>query len=82
MSAPTRLRGARLEQLVEQIPGAVYVIELAEGEPPRPLYVSPRIEEILGLTIDEFDTQPGHGTTFHVRLPVAGCPTEAREVLA
>jgi signal transduction histidine kinase len=29
-----------------------------------------------------FDTQPGHGTTFHVRLPVAGCATEGREVLA
>jgi two-component system, NtrC family, sensor kinase len=29
-----------------------------------------------------FDMQPGHGTTFHVRLPVAGCASAAQEVLA
>jgi PAS domain S-box-containing protein len=58
MSAPAWLSGVRLQQLVEQIPGAVYVMELAEGEPARPVYVSPRIEEIVGLTVDEWMSGP------------------------
>jgi PAS domain S-box-containing protein len=46
---------SRYRQLIEQIPGVLYVIELGEGdEPSRPVYVSPRIEEIVGLTVDEW----------------------------
>jgi signal transduction histidine kinase len=45
----------RYQQLVEQIPGVLYVIELGEGDAPaRPVYVSPRIEEIVGLTVGEW----------------------------
>jgi PAS domain S-box-containing protein len=43
---------SRYRQLIEQIPGVLYVIEL--GEPSRPVYVSPRIEEIVGLTVEEW----------------------------
>jgi len=46
---------SRYRRLVEQIPGVLYVIELGKGdEPSRPLYVSPRIEEIVGLSVDEW----------------------------
>jgi PAS domain S-box-containing protein len=45
----------RYRQLVEQIPGVLYVIELGEGETPsRPVYVSPRIEEMLGVPVSEW----------------------------
>ena len=55
MAAALEESQLRYQQLVEQIPGVLYVIELGEGDAPaRPVYVSPRIEEIVGLTVDEW----------------------------
>jgi PAS domain S-box-containing protein len=44
---------SRYRRLVEQIPGVLYVIELGD-DGPRPVYVSPRIEEIVGLSVIEW----------------------------
>jgi signal transduction histidine kinase len=55
MAAALEESQLRYRQLVEQIPGVLYVIELGEGDAAaRPVYVSPRIEEIAGLTVDEW----------------------------
>jgi signal transduction histidine kinase len=55
MAAALEESQLRYQQLVEQIPGVLYVIELGEGDAPaRPVYVSPRIEEIVGLSVDEW----------------------------
>jgi PAS domain S-box-containing protein len=46
---------SRYRQLVEQIPGAIYVIELGEnGRPARPLYVSPQIEALIGISVEQW----------------------------
>ncbi|MEN3280678.1 MAG: two-component system, NtrC family, sensor kinase [Solirubrobacteraceae bacterium] len=55
MAAALKASQLRYQQLVEQIPGVLYVVELGEGdEPSRPVYVSPRIEEIVGLRVSEW----------------------------
>jgi PAS domain S-box-containing protein len=55
MASALEASQSRYQQLVEQLPGVLYVIELGEsGEPPRPVYVSPRIEEIVGMTVREW----------------------------
>jgi PAS domain S-box-containing protein len=48
---------SRYRQLVEQIPGVLYVVELADGGA-RPIYVSPRVEEIVGLSVSEWMSGP------------------------
>ncbi len=49
------LSQSRYRQLVEQIPGAIYVIELGEnGQPARPLYVTPQIEQLIGLSVAQW----------------------------
>jgi PAS domain S-box-containing protein len=49
------LSQSRYRQLVEQIPGAIYVIALGEnGQPARPLYVTPQIEELIGLSVQQW----------------------------
>ena len=49
------LSQSRYRRLVEQIPGAIYVIALGEnGEPARPLYVTPQIEELIGLSVPQW----------------------------
>ena len=49
------LSQSRYRQLVEQIPGAIYVIELgANGQPARPLYVTPQIEQLIGLSVAQW----------------------------
>jgi PAS domain S-box-containing protein len=50
---------SRYRQLVEQIPGVLYVIELGD-ELSRPVYVSPRIEEIVGLSVEEWMSDLEH----------------------
>ncbi len=47
---------AKYRSLVEQIPAAVYVWELGEGG--ACLYVSPQIEQMLGLTVAEWLADP------------------------
>jgi PAS domain S-box-containing protein len=55
MAAELELSRSRYRGLVEQIPGVLYLIELGEGDVPvRPVYVSPRIEEIVGLSVAEW----------------------------
>ena len=49
------LSQSRYRRLVEQIPGAIYVIALGEnGEPARPLYVTPQIEQLIGLSVQQW----------------------------
>jgi PAS domain S-box-containing protein len=49
------LSQSRYRQLVEQIPGAIYVIALGEkGQPARPLYVTPQIEQLIGLSVQQW----------------------------
>jgi PAS domain S-box-containing protein len=49
------LSQSRYRQLVEQIPGAIYVIALGEnGRSARPLYVSPQIEPLIGLSVQQW----------------------------
>jgi PAS domain S-box-containing protein len=49
------LSQSRYRRLVEQIPGAIYVIELGEnGQPARPLYVTPQIEQLIGLSVQRW----------------------------
>jgi PAS domain S-box-containing protein len=49
------LSQSRYRQLVEQIPGAIYVIALGEnGQPARPLYVTPQIEQVIGLSVQQW----------------------------
>ncbi|MGZ8634456.1 MAG: sensor histidine kinase [Solirubrobacteraceae bacterium] len=49
------LSQSRYRQLVEQIPGAIYVIALGEnGQPARPLYVTPQIEGLIGLSVQQW----------------------------
>ena len=53
------LSQSRYRQLVEQIPGAIYVIALGEnGQPARPLYVTPQIEQLIGLSVHAVDARP------------------------
>lgn len=47
---------ARYRALVEQMPAAVYTITV--GEASMPLYISPRIEQMLGYTADEWMSNP------------------------
>ncbi|MEB3278378.1 MAG: PAS domain S-box protein [Lyngbya sp.] len=47
---------ARYRGLVEQMPAAVYTITV--GEASMPLYISPRIEQMLGYTADEWMSNP------------------------
>jgi PAS domain S-box-containing protein len=55
MAAALERSQSRYQRLVEQIPGVIYVIEIGEGdESARPVYVSPRIEEIVGITVREW----------------------------
>jgi PAS domain S-box-containing protein len=48
---------SRYRRLVEQIPGVLYVLELG-AERALPVYVSPRIEEIVGLTVAQWMSGP------------------------
>ena len=55
MAAALEKSQLRYQRLVEQVPGVLYVIELGDGdELARPVYVSPRIEEIVGLSVGEW----------------------------
>jgi diguanylate cyclase (GGDEF)-like protein/PAS domain S-box-containing protein len=47
---------SRYRALVEQMPAAVYTITV--GETSMPLYISPRIEQMLGYTADEWMSNP------------------------
>ncbi|EAW39138.1 PAS domain S-box protein [Lyngbya sp. PCC 8106] len=47
---------SRYRALVEQMPAAVYTITV--GEASMPLYISPRIEQMLGYTADEWMSNP------------------------
>ncbi len=47
---------ARYRALVEQMPAVVYTVTV--GEASMPLYISPRIEQILGYTSDEWMSNP------------------------
>jgi signal transduction histidine kinase len=50
----------RYEKLVMSFPGIVYLMELGEdGMPPRPVYVSPQIETLIGLPVEEWESDPG-----------------------
>jgi PAS domain S-box-containing protein len=49
---------ARFQALVEQIPAIVYTDPVAPAEPVVSTYVSPQIEELLGITPDEALTDP------------------------
>jgi PAS domain S-box-containing protein len=41
-------------------PGIVYLMELGdEGAPPKPVYVSPQIETLIGLPVEEWESDPG-----------------------
>jgi PAS domain S-box-containing protein len=53
MAAALERSESRYRRLVEQIPGVLYVVELGD-DGPRPVYVSPRIEGIVGLTVAEW----------------------------
>jgi len=44
---------SRYRRLVEQIPGVLYVVELGD-DGPLPVYVSPRIEAVVGLSVTEW----------------------------
>jgi PAS domain S-box-containing protein len=45
---------ARFRQLVEQFPAVVYALSLpTDGRPPAPVYVSPQMMEITGVSADE-----------------------------
>jgi PAS domain S-box-containing protein len=50
----------RYEKLVLSFPGIVYLMELgADGAPPKPVYVSPQIETMIGLPVEEWESDPG-----------------------
>jgi PAS domain S-box-containing protein len=53
MAAALERSESRYRRLVEQIPGVLYVVELG-NDGPRPVYVSPRIEEIVGLSVADW----------------------------
>ena len=45
---------ARFQQLVEQFPAVVYALSLPEdGRPPAPVYVSPQMMAITGVSAEE-----------------------------
>ncbi|MEZ4572653.1 MAG: diguanylate cyclase [Thermomicrobiales bacterium] len=47
---------ALYRSLVEQVPGVVF--RESTGWPSRPLYISPQVEELLGYTVEEWNTTP------------------------
>jgi signal transduction histidine kinase len=50
----------RYEKLVMSFPGIVYLMELGgDGAPPKPVYVSPQIETLIGLPVAEWESDPG-----------------------
>jgi len=47
---------SRYRTLVEQVPAIAFVVEI--GAPPRPIYISPRCEWILGITAESLLREP------------------------
>lgn len=49
---------AMYRTLVEQMPASTYVVEMDDQGDPRPIYVSPHFEEMLGYTLEEWQADP------------------------
>jgi PAS domain S-box-containing protein len=48
----------RYKRLVASFPGIVYLLELQDDGPPLPVYVSPQIETLLGMSAEEWESDP------------------------
>src|SRR3954452_10005545 len=56
----TRARTQHAQSLLERLPIVSYMLEL-DG-PATPVYISPQIEEIFGVSLHELDTDAHHWT--------------------
>ena len=57
MLAALKAAESRYRQLIEAIPAAVY-LDADGGQPTAPMYISPRIERMLGYSMHDWDTIP------------------------